>query len=167
MRLYLINKVGRFLFGRKVKINMKKTYSAGAIVINNQGLIAVVNNRGRSWSFPKGHVEKNEDVLEAAKREVYEETGIKDFNVVKELGSYERPRIGQDGEDDQSEIKHITIYLFTTHETKLVPVDPENPVAVWCNVETVGNLLSHIEDYIFMTSVINDIKTTINKQSNV
>ncbi|KRN93549.1 bis(5'-nucleosyl)-tetraphosphatase [Pediococcus stilesii] len=29
------------------------------------------------WGFPKGHIEGKESVIEAAKREIYEETGIR------------------------------------------------------------------------------------------
>src|SRR5438445_11497355 len=33
---------------------------------------------GRYWDFPKGHVEKGEDDVAAARRELAEETGIED-----------------------------------------------------------------------------------------
>jgi ADP-ribose pyrophosphatase YjhB (NUDIX family) len=52
----------------------------GCIVFDERGRILLIKRlyppgRGR-WSIPGGHVEKGEDVLEAAKRELYEETGI-------------------------------------------------------------------------------------------
>lgn len=37
---------------------------------------------GRHWDFPKGHVEKGEDDLSTATRELREETGITDVRVV-------------------------------------------------------------------------------------
>lgn len=37
---------------------------------------------GRNWDFPKGHVNKNESDLDAAVRELREETGIADAQVV-------------------------------------------------------------------------------------
>lgn len=37
---------------------------------------------GRHWDFPKGHVERGEDDLQAAMRETEEETGITDVRVV-------------------------------------------------------------------------------------
>ncbi|GIU68153.1 MAG: NTP pyrophosphohydrolase [Candidatus Pacearchaeota archaeon] len=40
-----------------------------------------------AWSIPKGEVEKNESFLEAAKREFFEETGIKPKEPFLELGS--------------------------------------------------------------------------------
>ena len=50
---------------------IKKTRSAGGVVVNDYGKILVVNQRGTSWSLPKGHIEENESEVEAAKRETY------------------------------------------------------------------------------------------------
>ena len=52
-----------------------KTITAGGIIINNQQTV-IVNQNNDSWSLPKGHVEEGETVLRAAKREIFEETGI-------------------------------------------------------------------------------------------
>jgi bis(5'-nucleosidyl)-tetraphosphatase len=35
------------------------------------------------WDFPKGHIEKGEDVIKTVKREVEEETGLKDIKLVE------------------------------------------------------------------------------------
>jgi len=40
---------------------------------------------GRHWDFPKGHLEKGEDDLTAARRELREETGIKNIKLVDEF----------------------------------------------------------------------------------
>jgi 8-oxo-dGTP pyrophosphatase MutT (NUDIX family) len=40
-------------------------------------------DHGRHWSFPKGHIEKGEDELEAAIRELREETGITGPQVIR------------------------------------------------------------------------------------
>ncbi len=37
---------------------------------------------GKHWDFPKGHVEKGEDDITAARREVREETGISEIRLV-------------------------------------------------------------------------------------
>jgi len=40
---------------------------------------------GRHWDFPKGHLEKDEDDLAAARRELREETGITDVQVTPDF----------------------------------------------------------------------------------
>ncbi|MCI0526904.1 MAG: NUDIX domain-containing protein, partial [Nitrospira sp.] len=91
---------------------MRQTQSAGGIVVNKKGQILVVNQRGNSWSLPKGHIDDGEDPLAAAKREIYEESGIGKLSLIKELGSYQRHKIGLKGGDDLSELKTIHMFLF-------------------------------------------------------
>jgi 8-oxo-dGTP pyrophosphatase MutT (NUDIX family) len=128
---------------------MKETKSAGGVVINKNGEILVASQHGTSWSLPKGHIEEGEDAITAAKREILEETGISKLNLVRELGSYERHRIGKEGGDDRSELKTITMFLFTTEEELLKPVDAENPEARWVKKGDVANLLTHPKDKEF------------------
>ena len=73
---------------------MKKTHSAGGVVTNQEGKVLVVSQHGTSWSLPKGHIDPGETALAAARREIYEESGIRDLEFVRELGTYERYRIG-------------------------------------------------------------------------
>src|SRR5215510_10208438 len=91
---------------------MKATHSAGGVVLNKKGQVLVVNQRGKSWSLPKGHIEEGEETLAAARREIHEESGLEDLTFVKLLGSYERWRIGRDGGEDGSELKELTFFLF-------------------------------------------------------
>ena len=136
---------------------MKKTLTAGGIVLNKDGLVLVVNQNGNSWSLPKGHIDEGEDKLQAAIREIYEESGITKLELIKELESYERYRIGLDGGEDKSELKQIFMFLFTTKEEKLKPIDPGNPDALWVKKEEVAELLTHKKDKEFFLSVIGEI----------
>lgn len=74
---------------------MTETKTAGGVVLNNLGEVLVVSQNGDSWSLPKGHIDEGEEPVESAKREIKEESGISSVNLVKELGSYERYKIGQ------------------------------------------------------------------------
>lgn len=128
---------------------MLHTKSAGGIVINSRGQVLVVNQKNTSWSLPKGHIEEGEDALIAARREIYEEAGIRDLMLVRELGSYQRFRIGQDGSEDDSELKTIFMFLFKTKESALSPVDRDNPEARWIDKEEIVGLLNHPKDKEF------------------
>ncbi|MFH0887324.1 MAG: NUDIX domain-containing protein [bacterium] len=133
---------------------MRRTHSAGGVVINPSNMILVVNQHGNSWSLPKGHIDTGENTIDAAKREILEETGIKDLTFIKELGSYERYRIGLDvANDDKSELKTIHMLLFKTEETRLAPTDPDNPIAKWSTKEEVTNLLTHPKDKAFFEKI--------------
>ena len=127
--------------------------SAGGIVLNPEGKVILVNQRGISWSFPKGHVEKGESDLEAAKREIYEESGVNDLELIKDLGEYTRFRIGFDGKDDVSKRKTIKLYLFRTNQTSLKPIDPANPEARWITKNEVTTLLTHEKDKEFFSEI--------------
>lgn len=66
-----------------------KTYrkNVGIVVFNDLGSVLVgerLNFLG-SWQFPQGGVDENEDLLTAAKRELYEEVGIESAEFVYEL----------------------------------------------------------------------------------
>jgi len=128
---------------------MLHTKSAGGVVINSQGQVLVVNQKNTSWSLPKGHIEEGEDALIAARREIYEEAGIRDLTLVRELGSYQRFRIGKNGGEDESELKTIFMFLFKTAESALSPIDDDNPEARWMDRDNVVRLLTHPKDKEF------------------
>ncbi len=69
---------------------MKTEISAGGIVVRKNGKrwdVLLLKDMNNNWTFPKGLVEKGEEVLVAAKREMYEEVGIFDVSFIKELTS--------------------------------------------------------------------------------
>jgi 8-oxo-dGTP pyrophosphatase MutT (NUDIX family) len=129
---------------------MKRTESAGGVVVNGRGQILVVSQHGTSWSLPKGHIEAGEDRLQAARREIREEAGITELELIEELGSYERYKLDGAGGEDPSELKTIHMFLFKTEEdSQLRPIDPENPVALWVESKQVAELLTHPKDREF------------------
>ncbi len=137
---------------------MKISQSAGGVVLNSLGQVLVVNQNGNSWSLPKGHLDAGEDELAAARREIYEESGVKELELVRKLGAYERPRIGLHGGNDPQEIKRITLFLFRTKQTALMSVDPENPEARWVDRDQVAGFLTHAKDKEFYLNILKQLK---------
>ena len=129
--------------------NIQKAECAGGIIINQLNKIAIVNQNYDSWSLPKGHIDKGETAIDAAIREIYEETGIINPTLIKKVGVYERYRIGLDGNDDLSELKRIHIFLFKSTQKILKPIDKNNPEAKWIDIKEVENYLTHREDINF------------------
>lgn len=140
------------------KKETKRILCAGGVVLNQNGYVCVVSQRGDSWALPKGHIDPGEDALTAAVREIKEETGISEVTLVKELGSYERYKIGKGGVgEDTSELKQYTFFLFTTTQMELAPEDPHNPEARWVRRDEVAALLTHPKDVTFFESVISEL----------
>jgi ADP-ribose pyrophosphatase YjhB (NUDIX family) len=134
---------------------MRKTETAGGVVINKNGEILVVSSNNNAWSLPKGHIDEGEGAMEAAKREIAEESGIKELVLVKPLSSYKRFRIGKGGVgEDKNEFKTIHMFLFKTNEMELAPSDPHNPEARWVKKEEVSALLTHPKDKEFFNRIL-------------
>ena len=123
-------------------------------MINKKSEVVVVNQNNNSWSLPKGHIEKGEDPLTAAKREINEECGITDLTFIKELGYYLRPSYGE----NDSATKLRIVYLFTTDQKELKPTDPENPEARFVPKSQVADLLTHPKDKNFFLEILNELE---------
>lgn len=148
---------GNRIWSLAIMDRMKTTHSAGGVVLNTKGQVLVVNQRGRSWSLPKGHIEAGEEPLAAARREIYEESGIDQLELVRFLGSYERQKIGKDGGEDVGERKNLTFYLFRTLREALRPIDPDNPEARWVEPQHVADLLTHPRDREFFRQILSEL----------
>ena len=70
----------------------------GIIVLNNNNQVFVgkrKDNPGDKWQMPQGGVDKGEDFITAMKRELVEETSIKNIKILKEVQNmyqYELPK---------------------------------------------------------------------------
>lgn len=137
--------------------------SAGGVVRNSEGNIILVEQHGNSWSFPKGHVEEGESALEAAQREISEETGITDLVFQKELGSYERYSISKDGTGENKEwgMRKRTLFLFSTTQKEFTIHDPGGEItnARWVSLDEALELLTHPKDREFLRSVRSTIES--------
>lgn len=135
------------------------TESAGGVVLNPLNEVAVVSQRGDSWSLPKGHIDPGETAQQAAEREIIEETGITQLALIRELGSYERYKIGKGGEgEDTGELKRIRMFFYKTLQQALQPRDAHNPEARWVPIEEVAGLLTHPKDKEFFESIKSALK---------
>lgn len=65
---------------------MPKEKSAGAVVFRREGneiYYLLLHYQPGHWDFPKGHIEAGEREEETVKREIAEETGIKDIVIME------------------------------------------------------------------------------------
>jgi len=77
--------------------NLPLRNGVGIVVINSENKIFVakrIDNPKNFWQMPQGGINKNEDFLQAAYRELEEETSIKNVKLIRELEgttTYELP----------------------------------------------------------------------------
>lgn len=134
-------------------------HSAGGIVVRPDGKIVLVEQGGNSWSFPKGGIDKDEAILDAAMREIREETGISELTLKKDLGMYERYSLARDGvSDDLTQgLRERYMFLFQTPQTEAVADGMEITAVRFVTVDEGIALLTHPKDKVFLESVRDDI----------
>ena len=72
----------------KNKNNLPLRTGVGIILLNNKNNVFVgkrIDNPKNFWQMPQGGVDKNENLFEAAKRELVEETSIISIKLLKEF----------------------------------------------------------------------------------
>ena len=75
----------------KNKKELPLRIGVGIALLNHENNIFVgkrIDNPANSWQMPQGGVDGNEDFLQAAKRELEEETSIRSVTVIKELSEW-------------------------------------------------------------------------------
>ncbi len=139
--------------------------TAGGIIVNTEGKVALVYQNHNSWAFPKGGIDPGETTLEAAWREIKEETGLTAETIVYkgELGTYKRYSIGRDGtgEDTSRPESTRTFYLFATHATEMHPEDNEVSEARFVIIDEALELLTHPKDKEFLASIRERIEDAV------
>jgi 8-oxo-dGTP diphosphatase len=102
-----------------------------ALITNNAGEILIQLSPLRGWEFPGGRVEEGEDLIEALKREVKEETGL-DVEVGQLVSVYSNLEIP--GVIFGFLCKYLFGYLTTSAET----LDFK-----WCSKDKITEFVSH------------------------
>ena len=129
-----------------VSMRVKRDYSYGVIPIyrTERGwqvlLIHQYGSKGDAyWGFPKGHRERGERNLEAAKRELKEETGL--FARLDTKRTFTQRYIFT--YDSTTIHKKVTYYVGYVKEKKLTLQTNELADAKWCSFRSARTLLTH------------------------
>ena len=98
--------------------------SGGVVVRADAGRLFVALTREEDmveYVLPKGGIEAGESYLEAAEREVEEETGLAQLELIKKLEVIERLTM------DKAYWNIIHFYLFYTGQVEATPTDTAHP----------------------------------------
>ena len=114
--------------------------SAGAVIFRKEGgkiyylLLHYPSNAKAPreyWDFPKGHIEKGEKEIDTVKREVFEETGLKDIKFVEGFKEWIKYFFKYKGKT----VFKIVTFLLTEAETEEVKISPEHIGYQWLPYE--------------------------------
>lgn len=144
---------------------MDKVRCAGGIVLGERGTIAMIRNRGGSgaWLFPKGHIEPGESDEAAARREVEEETGLTNLELIDDLGTYERYGMRIDGADNLDALKEIHMFLFAAEpHAELVPAH-EIEEARWVSLSHIVTEVGNVKDKAWFTTVFERVRHAVQR----
>ena len=144
----------------------------GAIVLNYNNFVFVGKRKDNpvdKWQMPQGGVEKNENLLNAMKRELYEETSIKSIKVLKELDnwlSYELPvellgKIWKGRFRGQKQKWFIVKFTGSENEINLNTKYPEFIEWKWINIDQLPDVIVD-----FKKNVYQELKKEIKKFVN-
>ncbi len=86
------------------------------------------------WALPGGFVEKDEEILDAAKRELYEETGIKIRTKLYEIGAF--GKVGRDPRGRTISIAYLALINKLVHPK----ASTDAKEAQWFSVKNLPSL---------------------------
>lgn len=93
----------------EIKGNIFERKASRAIILDGNKILLMYTKRYNDYSIPGGGVDPDEDLIDGLKRELNEETGAKDIEVIKEFGIFEEYRpTHYEGYD----LMHMTSYFY-------------------------------------------------------
>ena len=150
--------------------NLPLRSGVGIVILNKENKIFVakrIDNPKNFWQMPQGGVDKDEDFLSAAYRELEEETSIKDVQLIKEIDeilTYELPKhllgiIWKGKYKGQKQKWFIMRYLGTDDKININTKKPEFLEWKWIDLDMITEVVVDfkLEVYKKLKSQIKEI----------
>ena len=144
--------------------------NVGIVICNNQGQVFWARRYGQhSWQFPQGGVDDGENFLDAALRELKEETSIRNVELIKEfnnLTTYELPNhlLGIIWKGKYRGQKQKWFLMRFTGDDNEININTKNPEFIdwkWIDLDLITDLVVD-----FKLHVYKEIKEKVKKIIN-
>ena len=132
----------------------------GIVVLNKENKVFVakrIDNQKNFWQMPQGGVNKGEDYLDAAYRELEEETSINSVELIKELDgliSYELPKnllgiIWKGKYRGQEQKWFVMRFLGQDNQINIKTAQPEFSEWKWVELEKITDLVVDFKMHVY------------------
>ena len=136
----------------------------GVIILNKNNHVFVAKRKDNpidKWQMPQGGVNPGESYLSAMKRELFEETGIKDFELIKEIEGmteYELPdyllgKIWKGKYRGQRQKWFVIRFLGHDQDINLNTSKPEFIEWKWTNIDDLPSIIVDFKKKLYMNLV--------------
>jgi putative (di)nucleoside polyphosphate hydrolase len=143
-----------------VKKQLPLRVGVGVIVLNDKNHVFVGKRKDNpidKWQMPQGGVDKNESFLDAMKRELNEETSIKNIKILKELEGwfkYELPEnligiIWKGKYRGQKQKWYVVRFIGKTSEINLKTKNPEFIEWKWVQKEKLPKIVVDFKKHVY------------------
>ena len=141
-------------------ISLPLRNGVGIVVLNKRNEVFVakrIDNQKNFWQMPQGGVDKGEEYLAAAYRELKEETSIKNVDLIKELEgliSYELPKnllgiIWKGKYRGQKQKWFVVRFLGQDSEINIKTKNPEFCEWKWINLENITDFVVDFKLHVY------------------
>ncbi len=119
-------------------------------------ILLVQHKHGHYWSFPKGHAEGAEEPLDAASRELKEETGLEIDELLSEETLTEHYTFKRDGQTIEKSVTYYIAYVsgaFELHKDEICD-------ASWLSIQDAANIITYDEAKLLFAKALNLLEET-------
>lgn len=143
--------------------NLPYRHGVGMMVFNDKKQIFVgkrIDNQ-EAWQMPQGGVDKGENVEAAAKRELYEETGIQSIRIIKKSDKeyiYDLPdhllgKIWKGKYKGQKQTWYLMKFLGPDSEININQKHPEFNEWKWVSIDELPNLIVNFKKDLYQAVI--------------
>ena len=143
--------------------NLPYRHGVGMMVFNDKKQIFVgkrIDNQ-EAWQMPQGGVDKGENVEVAAKRELYEETGIQSIRIIKKSDKeyiYDLPdhllgKIWKGKYKGQKQTWYLMKFLGPDSEINIHQKHPEFNEWKWVSIDELPNLIVNFKKDLYQAVI--------------
>ena len=138
-------------------------FTSSAWVLNKEHtkVLMIYHNIYKSWAWPGGHADGEENLLLVAEKEVREETGLTDLTLVSnDIFSLEIITVNghvKRGAYVPSHVHLNVVFLFEAYENSVLRIkEDENSGVKWINIEDIEKECSEPWVYEYVYKKINE-----------